>query len=125
MTWLGLTLNCCRCHDHKFDPITQREFYQLFAFFNNVEESGTLGGESRNTEPIIQVSTRETAAEDARLEAAITAAQARASQLEGQLPALLGKWEVEFRQRLKDKPAIWRPLEPREVRSLGGATIKR
>ena len=38
--WLGLTLGCARCHDHKFDPFTQKEFYQLFAFFNNVPEKG-------------------------------------------------------------------------------------
>ena len=38
--WLGLTLGCTRCHDHKFDPFTQREFYQLFAYFNNVPERG-------------------------------------------------------------------------------------
>jgi len=36
--FLGLTLGCARCHDHKFDPITQREYYQLFAFLNNAEE---------------------------------------------------------------------------------------
>jgi mono/diheme cytochrome c family protein len=36
--WLGLTIGCCQCHDHKFDPITQREYYQLFAFLNNADE---------------------------------------------------------------------------------------
>ena len=39
-TFLGLTMECCRCHDHKFDPISQREYYQLFAMFQNIDEAG-------------------------------------------------------------------------------------
>ncbi len=40
--FLGLTLECARCHDHKYDPITQEEYFQLFSFFNNVNESGQI-----------------------------------------------------------------------------------
>jgi hypothetical protein len=45
--WLGLTLNCCRCHDHKFDPFTQHDYYSLLAFFHNVPEVG-LGNAGAN-----------------------------------------------------------------------------
>ena len=41
-TFLGLTVACARCHDHKFDPITQREYYQLSAYFNSIDEFGLL-----------------------------------------------------------------------------------
>src|SRR4051812_15670863 len=40
--WMGLTLGCARCHDHKYDPLTQREYYQIFAAFNNIQESGLV-----------------------------------------------------------------------------------
>ena len=52
--FLGLTLNCSRCHDHKYDPISQRDFYQLFAFFNNIAEAG-LGPNNGNSPPFIPV----------------------------------------------------------------------
>ena len=39
-TFLGLTFECCRCHDHKYDPISQREYYQLFSMFQNIDEAG-------------------------------------------------------------------------------------
>ncbi len=55
--WLGLTVICARCHDHKYDPISQREFYQLFAFFNNVPEDGRARKKG-NTPPFMAAPTR-------------------------------------------------------------------
>ena len=50
--WLGLTANCCVCHDHKFDPITMKDFYSLSAFFRNTTQ-GAMDGNIRDTAPIM------------------------------------------------------------------------
>ena len=47
--WLGLTMDCVQCHDHKFDPITQRDYYAMFAIFNNTEHSGSGFGQGGPT----------------------------------------------------------------------------
>ena len=52
--WLGLSAGCARCHDHKYDPISQREFYQLYAFFNNVPEKG-IDGRKGAAKPFIEI----------------------------------------------------------------------
>jgi len=52
--WLGLTVGCAVCHDHKFDPIPQREFYQLAAFFNNTTQR-VMDGNTKDPPPVIQV----------------------------------------------------------------------
>lgn len=46
--WLGLTMGCARCHDHKFDPLSQREFFQLYGYFNNIGEKGIGKGIEAN-----------------------------------------------------------------------------
>jgi hypothetical protein len=52
--WLGLTMNCAVCHDHKLDPVSQKEFYSLAAFFNNTTQ-GAMDGNIKDTPPVIQV----------------------------------------------------------------------
>ncbi len=54
ITWMGLTAGCAVCHDHKFDPLTQREFYQLAAFFNNTTQAA-MDGNIKDTPPIVVV----------------------------------------------------------------------
>lgn len=49
--WMGLTFNCCRCHDHKFDPLTQKDYYRLSAFFNQTPVTG--GGGNPQTPPVL------------------------------------------------------------------------
>jgi hypothetical protein len=53
-TWLGITLGCARCHDHKYDPLTQKDFYSFGAFFNAVPEEG-LDGYKGNAKPFLQL----------------------------------------------------------------------
>ncbi len=72
--WLGLTIGCARCHDHKYDPISQREFYQLFAFFNQVPEPGKYIRNS-NSMPYLPAPTADQQLKLTALEREVDAAQ--------------------------------------------------
>jgi hypothetical protein len=54
---LGLTLGCCQCHDHKYDPLTQRDYYRLYAYFNALSDQGLDGDRGRNPRPVFEAQT--------------------------------------------------------------------
>ena len=69
-TWMGLTVACAQCHDHKYDPISHRDYYRFMALFNNVPESGVPpgGGQYRIADPAIAAGTADEMAAIAKLE---------------------------------------------------------
>ncbi len=97
--FMGLTVGCARCHDHKFDPISQKDYYRFFAFFNTVPEKG-LDGRSGNAAPILEMPTAAQASEVAWLQQSIAGHEAALSEKETQ--PLLAAWT---KTRLATLPA--------------------
>ena len=122
-TWLALTLNCCRCHDHKYDPITQKEFYSLFSYFNNVAESGTLQGESRNTDPVLSVPTSEQQHQVADYEKQIQQAQEALAQAEANIAILMEPWETDFKKTIESNQPTWNTLAPTSAKARSQAVL--
>ncbi len=77
--WMGLTVGCAVCHDHKFDPISQKEFYQLYAFFNNMNEKA-MDGNALLPPPIMKLPTPEQKVKLAQLNESIAAVEKRISE---------------------------------------------
>jgi len=90
--FLGLTVGCARCHNHKFDPISQKEFYQLFAYFNNVPEHGKFRRVG-NSPPYIAAPLPEQDAQLKRLDAELAAASGAWAALQPDVAQAQRNWE--------------------------------
>lgn len=103
--FLGLTIGCARCHDHKYDPIRAKDYYQLFAFFNNID-GGALDGNAAQYPPITKVPTPSQASALARLGARVAGIRqqiaARTAKVHYQEPASTGARPV-----LERKEYVW------------------
>lgn len=101
--WLGLTMECAQCHDHKYDPFTMKEYYQLFAFFNNVPENG-LDGRTGNAEPVIQAPLPDQKQKLDELRAQLAAAEKTMTDLEPKVAAEMADWETKYLAEVPDAP---------------------
>ena len=91
--WMATTLGCARCHSHKYDPITQKEFYQFFAFFNTISEEG-LDGRTGNAKPFLALPTSEQKTKSDQLSSAI---KGKETALDGkEVVASQEQWEKGF-----------------------------
>ncbi|MCK6445432.1 MAG: DUF1553 domain-containing protein [Planctomycetes bacterium] len=122
--FLGLTLACARCHEHKFDPITQDEYYELFAFYNSIEEPGLYSqvpDANRALEPFIRVPS---AAQEAELARIVEALPAAVAELEKPSPDDDAR-RAEF---LRDVPAAagvrWAETQLERATAAGGAVLE-
>jgi hypothetical protein len=106
--WLGLTLNCCRCHDHKFDKLKQREYYQFNDFFNQTPVNG--GGGDPHTAPVMSVPGKGVKSKLQPLEQRLAETETRLEHRSNQLLSLQAAWEA---TRRKTQPKrIWETLKP-------------
>lgn len=121
-TWLGLTLGCGRCHDHKYDPLSQREFYQFYSYYNSIDERGNVdaGG---NANPVIAAPTAEQKQRRADLSKQL-------AQFEQEIksvitPEKMQAWETAKLKELKagEKSEYWHRLVPESAVSEQGQTV--
>ena len=113
--WMGLTAGCAQCHDHKYDPITQKEYYQLYAYFNNITENA-MDGNRKDSPPVVKLPTPEQKAQLANFDAQIADLD---GQSKGPLPHIDTAqiaWENSIPR--------WTYIKPSVVLSQGGATLE-
>ncbi|HEX4948015.1 MAG TPA: DUF1553 domain-containing protein [Blastocatellia bacterium] len=99
--FMALTMGCARCHSHKYDPISQKEFYQFYAFFNSVNEVG-LDGRDGNAKPFLSLPTEGQKARQTELAAAIKSKEKLVA--ENEIEPWQSEWEKRFVGKVADAP---------------------
>lgn len=113
--WMGLTVGCAKCHSHKFDPITQREYYQCYAFFNQTEDA-----DRPDESPRIPTPTRELQSQMDQLRGEIAQLQQELASPPADLASAQASWEEAVRAQANQ----WTVLHPVQATSAGGATLQ-
>lgn len=119
--WLGTTLGCTQCHNHKYDPFTQRDYYKMYAFFDNsaYQIRGTAAFDSVAYEPTLELPTPEQEIKRKDLNDHIAKLETTLKTQTLELDAAQAEWEKE----MLAEPSKWTTLDPMEFKSTGGATL--
>jgi len=118
--WLGLTLGCAQCHTHKFDPITHKEYFEMFAFFNQ-------GTDINNTGATVEVGEGELFLKnpDPKLIAKVDAAKARLTTLNATKVERQSQWEKALLElTISEVIADWKRVKPATFLAEGGGRMK-
>lgn len=115
--WMGLTIGCAQCHDHKFDPITMRDFYRMYAVFNSTADNNDAGGLA----PKLSLPTPDQQKRLSELNAKLAAVRKRQKELETGLAARQQDWEASLAE---PEPATWNIIETTRVTSSDGAELR-
>lgn len=118
--WLGSTLGCAQCHNHKFDPFTQKDYYRFLAFFNNGQHEVTGKGDHWMKEPEIELPTPEQEEAGKALRADIEKLKEKLRTQTPELAEAQLAWEADLKRAEND----WKILTPVKFQSVGGATLK-
>jgi hypothetical protein len=119
--WLGLTMNCTQCHDHKYDPISQKDYYSTFAFFNSVPESGS-DGIAGNSQPLMKAPLPEQQARITALDQQIGGVRGYMNRALPEIDAKQQEWETAKHAAVKSR---WQTLDASAMVSTGGAALRK
>ena len=119
--WLGLTIGCGRCHDHKYDPVSQREFYNLYSYFNSVDERGNVDADG-NANPVMPVPTAEQTARKVELATQVGDLQKELATIQQKYQAA---WETSLLAEISsgNEKEYWLTLKPESLKSEQGQTL--
>ena len=103
--WMGLTLACAQCHDHKYDPFSQQDFYRFFAYFNSVTDKG-VENKSGNVDPLIEVVPLDRMDVEQRLKTAIADLEQKQLARVAAADQLVARWEKSLLKRKTRGPMV-------------------